>query len=196
MDIKKISALSGINESNIINCYVCGSRLSKNHHESSDYDIMMIADNVDMMLCKYVTDNNISYDIHIFSIEYFYKNMISPECLIFLEFPWIPREFVIKELATAEFTATKSAVVKCLDTVVDFNKMMITGDMPRVRKNKYVGFNIKYATYVLQILKNGRITDYSENMDIINDVKFTQADDYPKYDEIYESLRESIEELL
>ncbi len=191
-----------IDEVNVLNAYIHGSRLTGTFRDDSDVDIaLIVTDDTVCELCNYIRGVEFDYDVHVFKKTYVLENMSVLEGMILMELPWIPDEFVLKKTLQLTFTATGANLIDGFRKVMESNEVYIRENMfvDNVRKNKYMGFNIRYSAYVIQILKDGLITNYAIYADVIkkiHKIKSSSEHDYEEYLQIYKALREEIDILL
>lgn len=102
--IQKLCDSIGVPEDEILNCYLCGSRVYGTHNEDSDWDFVSVVD--DGFFAKYPEKSNL-IDDHFISSGLFekerWKKMLIEHNPVAVVAHYTPKQFVLKETCSFPF---------------------------------------------------------------------------------------------
>lgn len=160
IDRDRIVQLTGLPEHKILNIYMYGSRVYGTQSEASDYDFLVLANTMDEK--KEVRD--CLYNVHTVVPNLFYDDLIANkmqnlECYFAPDFAKIQeqRDFSldldIKKLK-------KKALAQSYDSWYKGKFKLNEGDLYRGKKSIF--HSIRILCFAIQIVRHGKITDFSE----------------------------------
>lgn len=192
-DLNKIIEISGINPLKIRNVYVFGSRVYGYNTEDSDFDIILVAPNLDRN--KEIRDKD--YNVHIVNPDTFKEVLFNSYKITYLECIFAPDwaklqekikfdDFVIskdklkKEMLAQSFSAWRNAKQK-----------MIEGDTHRGIKSAFHAFKI--LMFGMQMAEHGKIINFAEINDLNKEMYSEDFYDWSQIKDKYLSRKIALE---
>lgn len=166
MNIKTMNNLNIIKkmlpDSTIHNIYQYGSRVYKTNKPTSDYDYIIIADNVQdhNQIDSYSKD----ISLHTYSIDTF-QNLIDNHKISALECFFLPDEHKIMDTVRFTFNLDKSLLRKEISQKSNHSWVKAKKKL-EIEKEYYIGLkslfhSFRIVDFGIQIAKDGMITNYS-----------------------------------
>lgn len=195
VNIQKVIALSGLPKWKIKNIYLYGSRIYGTHKISSDYDIMVVASTLEP---KEIKDPE--YNIHIKTTDFFYDSltnykMVALECVfappsaIFKETFDYRKDFLIKD-----GKLKKSVLSQSHDSWMKGKFKINDGDITRGTKSLF--HSIRMLMFAIQLIENGKITDFSEANKHWEAIDSSDLLQWNKYKDLLLPLKQKMENRL
>lgn len=161
MNIEEVVRRGGIDDTNLLNLYIYGSRVYGNYTSSSDYDFIAI---VKIKRFDQFSDNKIN--INFYSEEEFQRRIDDHE-ISALECIFLPKQFILKQSVLFEWKLNLGLLRKSLSTkssnswVKSKKKLTIEKDydINIGRKSMFHAFRI--IDFGIQISTYGKIINYS-----------------------------------
>lgn len=173
--IDTITKNLNISSKSIKNLYLYGSRVYGTNDSMSDYDFIIICDDVDGKIDG-LTSPDEKYNATLYSVEKFQEEIDNHEISI-LECLFLPEakifkkeidftfELELNKLRSSISTKSSNSWVKCKKKLIvddDYNPLI-------AKKSLFHVFRILH--FGIQIAKNGKIIDYTEANGYWNDIK-------------------------
>lgn len=178
-----------LNNDNVLNIYAHGSRVYKTNTTLSDYDYILIVN-------KPLKESNFSYeneDFVVFTKQEWEEMALDNNC-DFLECIFLEDNFKLKETFIPKYTLdfnkirgnfskkASNSFVKCkkkLEVEKDFN--------PYIAK-KSLFHSLRLLQFGIQILKYGKITDYSCCNNLFTEIMNEKSNDWKVFKEKYQKI--------
>lgn len=167
INIDTIISVTKLHKSRIHNIYVFGSRVYGTANDTSDYDILVIANTPHIES----TFNNGQYNIHVMTIDRFLEGLRDHkirniECLM------APDEFIIQENKKIPYTLNTTGFIY---SIVNASNSSFKKFKKKLETDRYIAFkslyhSIRMVMYGQQILINGTITDWTAANDYYNEI--------------------------
>lgn len=187
LQLEEIIEKSGIHSFKIKNVYLFGSRVYSNNSETSDYDILIIA-NTPYEEKEIVVDN---LNIHILTLDRFLEglrqfNIRNIECLFS---PYIFKEEIIIPFKIKEDSLRHSISHTVSNSYVKAKKKIEQGDYYIGIKSLY--HSLRIAMFGIQLIENGKIIDWGEANYIWKEL-FSKNWTWDELHEKYKPLRNTL----
>lgn len=189
IDIEQITKLTGLHEYKLKNIYIFGSTVYSTNDETSDIDILVIA-NTSSPETEFKSDK---LNIHVLSEDRFRDglknhNIRNIECLL------APKKFILKEdikidLEINEFGFRHAISHTNQNSWVKGIKKINNGEIYIGKKSLF--HSIRILIFAIQIGKVGYIENFSHANDIWNDIKYSKKTS-KELDAQYRELRNSL----
>lgn len=181
---------------NILNIYLHGSQVYGTATEKSDYDyIVILEDNTpEPNLITYFPNQKV--ELIFYSKSEWVRRAQENDC-DFLECYFLPEDKKIKETFIPEFKLVKEKIrsnfsakasnswVKCK------KKLTVEKDYNPYIGKKSLWHSLRLIRFGIQILKYGKITDYSELNYLYKEIAFNESNDWEYYKSKYQPLYNS-----
>lgn len=194
-NLQEIIELSEIHPLKIRNVYIYGSRIYGYHTENSDFDILMIAPNMQ----KHHEIKDEKYNIHIVTPDSFKEDLLQNYKITYLECVFAPDWAKLQEKEKYDFELKKDKIKKEMLAQSYFawrnaKHKMIDGDINRGIKSAFHAFKI--LKFGIQMVQNGKIVDFSECNDLYKE--FNEKDFYEWFQikDKYLKQKKELEDLL
>ena len=190
--IEDISRISKIHKSRIHNIYLFGSRVYKTHTDKSDYDIILVANNsVECVEIKHPI-----YNIHIYTPDKFKSDLLwyrpqNMECIFAPDFAKIQEnikynlDIDIKKIRHSISHVSSNSWVKAK------KKMTLSNEDKNIGL-KSLFHSLRIPMFAIQILKDGKITNFSEANDIWFHIRNNSYQDWDYFNKYYKKLHNKI----
>lgn len=190
-----------LSEQDIKAVYIFGSRLYGNFSKNSDYDLVVVYEKSK----KSLETSKGNFEISFLS-EKEYKNQINSHNAIMLTTLWVPDHCIIyendemKKFRTS-FSLNKiylqNSHLKEAGICISKSKRLFLKEKSKSLKN--LVHAIRYLLFAKQILKNGKISDYSEANEIFHQLINVNYDTWDEYfnefiQTMYKKLKSEVEE--
>lgn len=183
-------------DSNIINVYPFGSRIYKTDSEESDYDFVIVA-NTDKNLFSLSVPNH-KLNIHIYSQESF-KDQLNKHKIVALECYFLPKQFMLKNSSEFQFKLNENVLRSSIEEkiVKDLVKAKKRLELEELGDNKQISIfygkksffhAIRTIDFGSQIIKHGKIIDYSSCNDIWFDIITDPKEDWDHFNNKFKGL--------
>ncbi len=188
--LEEIVKLSGIHPLKIRSVFLYGSRVYGYHTENSDFDILMVAPN----LQKHQEIKDEKYNIHIITPDSFKEDLLQNYKITYLECIFGPEWAHLQEKEKIELVLVKDKIKKEMlaqsySTWRNAKQKMIEGDTFRGVKSAFHAFKI--LKFGIQMVKHGKIVDFSECNDLYKEF---DAENFYEWEQIKEKyLKQKIE---
>lgn len=196
--IDDIIAASGVHRLKVKNIYLYGSRIYGNAREQSDYDIIMMASNLNAHDEIKAKHNGVLLNIHIITPDKFkddlkMHNIMNLECLFAPEWAILqnkdplPNEILVKKLIKNNLAQSYSSWQggKMKIQKYDFHRGL-----------KSVFHSLRMLMFANQIAEHGKIIDFSEANYLYSEIVDCDEIDWDYFREKYLPLKISLEEKL
>jgi len=189
-----IISLSGIHPLKIRNVYVFGSRVYGYNHEHSDFDILMIAPNLEV----HKEIKHPDYNIHIVNPDKF-KSDVASYKLQNLECIWAPAWAKLQEkekinLEIVPDKVKKFFLAQSYDTWHNAKMKFYDGDTVRGLKSAF--HSLRALLFGIHIIREGKITDFSLANGLYKSMYAEDFYEWIQMKEKYLPLKQKLEEQL
>ncbi len=196
--LEEIITASGIHKLKVRNVYIYGSQVYGNTRDGSDYDIIMIAGNLNEHDEKRITVNGALLNIHVITPDKFLAdlkihNIMNLECLYAPEWARLqeklvlPTEIVIKKLIKNNLAQSYSSW--------QGGKMKLS-KYDTYRAQKSIFHSLRMIMFANQIAEHGKIVDFSVANYLHSEICDCDEIDWDYYREKYLPLKIELEEKL
>ncbi len=163
--LDEIIKIAQINPLKIRSVYLYGSRIYGYNKEDSDFDILMVAPNLE----KHKEIKHSKYNIHIVTPDSFKEELIKNLKITYLECVFAPEWAKLQEKEKIELNLSKDKIkkeilVQSYSSWRNAKQKMIEGDTFRGVKSAFHAFKI--LKFGIQIIQHNRIVDFSECNDL------------------------------
>jgi len=164
-NLQEIIELSGINPLKVRNVFVYGSRVYGYNRESSDFDIILVAPNLE----KHKEIRGEKYNIHIVTPDSFKEDLLRNYKISYLECVFAPEWARLQEKEKYDLNLNKDKIKKEMlaqsySTWRNAKQKMIEGDTMRGTKSAFHA--IKILNFGIQMVEHGKIVDFSTCNDL------------------------------
>lgn len=161
IDIKEIIELSGIHPLKVRNVYVYGSQVYGYNRPDSDFDITLVAPNLE----RHKEIKNKKYNVHIVTPDSFKEDLFNDYKITYLECIMAPdwarlQEKINYSLPIVRDKLKAKILSQSFSTWRNAKQKMIEGDIERGVKSAFHSFKI--LNFGLQIAQNGKIINFAE----------------------------------
>jgi predicted nucleotidyltransferase len=195
LDLKEIIEISGIHPLKVRNVYVFGSRVYGYNRESSDFDIILVAPNLE----KHKEIRGEKYNIHIVTPDSFKDELFRNHKITYLECIFAPDWAKLQEKEKYDLSFNKDKVKKEIlaqsySTWRNAKQKMIEGDILRGTKSAFHA--LKILKFGIQILNHGKIVNFSECNDLYNEFENKNYYEWYQIKEDYLDFKKELENQL
>lgn len=174
--------------SNILNVYLNGSRVYGTNKKDSDYDfIVVVKENT--YGSDHVRDENCDYSI---VTKEEWDKQAKENSVDFCECYFLPKKFKIIENYVPEFEFKKENIRSSFSSVASNSwvkckkKLTVEKDFAPYIGKKSLWHSLRILQFGIQILRDGKITDYSSANSLYNEIVGCDSNDWEYYKEKYQ----------
>jgi len=195
---EEIISLICVHKLKVRNIFLYGSRVYGTNRIDSDYDIIIIASTMDTHRENYYKIGDKLLNVHVFTPDIF-KAALDRHDIMNLECFYAGEKFTIFNHTPLQLTINKKQLVKNIlsqsfnswhGAKVSFNQ----GDPVRGTKGAFHA--IRMLVFAIQILEQGRITDYAAANHIFKNMNDTTEFEWEFFKEDFFSLKQELENKL
>lgn len=147
-------------KSNIVGMYQYGSRLYGTNDEDSDWDFVVVVDELDVPYAQYETED---FDIHLLSAKH-YKNLLLEHDIMALECFYQKDPIMRFEV---EFHISLPLLRKSISSVVNNSWVKAKKKMELPEEDSYIGLK--------SLLHSFRILDFGIQIAVMNNIHYSSA---------------------
>lgn len=196
MNYEEVLKRTGLNNSDILNCFQYGSRVYGNSRKDSDYDFIMIVKNKNT---DQFSDNLIN--VNFFSPEG-HQHRLNEHEISALECHFLAPEFVWKDTKKYSFKLDLSKLrhalsAKSSNSLVKAKKKLTVELEKGVEENpedvgkKSLFHAFRIIDFGIQIAKNGKIENYGSCNDLFKEIIYS----YSNWNELFEEYKKKYNEI-
>lgn len=194
-DLEEIIKISGVHPLKIRSIFLYGSQVYGYASEFSDFDVIVVAPN----LIKHQEIKTEKYNIHVVTPDWFKQELLQRYYITYLECVFGPDWARLKEKEKYDLNLNKEKVKKELlaqsySTWRNAKQKMIEGDTVRGTKSAYHA--LKILKFGIQILKHGKIVDFSECNNMHEDFEKQNFYEWYQIKDAYLETKKQFEEEL
>ena len=194
IDIEEIIGLTKLHPLKVRNIYLFGSRVYGTNKSNSDYDVLVTASN---LLDKQQISND-KYNIHI-HVPSVFEDDLRDHDIISLECIWAPSfaQLQVKKDYAKDFILDKNKLkAKLLTQSHDawYKAKMALNESDVLRGHKRLGHSFRILVFGIQIMRYGRIVDFSANNNLYNEISNSNEYEWDYFKDKYLPLKKKLEE--
>lgn len=194
-NLQDIIELSGIHPLKVRNVYVFGSRVYGYNRENSDFDVIMVAPNLE----KHKEIRGDKYNIHIVTPDFFKDELFINYKMTYLECIFAPDWAKLQEKEKYDFQLNKDKIKKEIlsqsySTWRNAKQKMIEGDIMRGTKSAFHA--LKMLKFGIQIIEHNKIVNFAECNQLYKDFENQNFYEWDQIKDEYLNLKQELEKEL
>lgn len=194
-NLQEIIELSGIHPLKVRNVYIFGSRVYGYNREDSDFDVIMVAPNLE----KHKEIRGEKYNIHIVTPDSFKEELLRNYKMTYMECVYAPDWAKLQEKEKHDLQLNKDKVKKEMlaqsySTWRNAKQKMIEGDTMRGTKSAFHA--LKILKFGIQMIEHNKIVNFSECNQLYKDFENQNFYEWYQIKDEYLNLKRELEDKL
>jgi predicted nucleotidyltransferase len=192
MNLEEVIKISGHSADNVLGVYQYGSRVYGTFSDRSDYDFIMIVDELDRdgNACgsDQVEQNNLSLNIY---EKAHFNELLQRHSIQALEVLFLDQKFILQNSILFPFKLNKEELRKSLSEKSDNSwvkakkKFMVEKDYDPYIAKKSLFHSLRILNFGIQIAKNAKIIDYQAANHYWTELNDNSSQNWNDYNELY-----------